>query len=646
MCGIAGIVTINEQIENADSIIKGMNDVQKHRGPDDEGIWLGKSAVFGHRRLSIIDLSENGRQPMTNEDGSLVLVCNGEIYNYQSLRQELEYKGHVFKSRTDIEVILHLYEEHGDDCVRHLVGMFAFGLWDVNTRRLLLARDRIGEKPLYYTRCGKLFCFASEIKALLQVPGVERRLDDEAVTCLLIYQSTPAPVTFLKDIRLLPPASTLIWQNNQIQLRRYWHIDFSAQKRKWKWNDAIQRYEELLKQSIKSCCLADVPVGVMLSGGIDSSTIAIHASLNRKDILTFCVGYEGDGRSDPEFQRASVVAKITGTKHYNIKFRPAGIALLPSIIKQYDQPFNVFPMLYAHQLSYEISKYVKVVLGGNGADEIFGGYRGYNQQLILERLLPVFRKFPSWIFSFLLRSWIFSFLSRDIRDRLPILPEIAKLPVAQIRSAFINAGGQRLASRLFTADYIKKFSEYLPWQLVNEYTAECSPRDYLDAVMYSDLMIYHQHGTTTIADVSGMSHGLEIRSPFLDHRLIEFAATLPHSMTVPHLFAPNKNKLIMKRALEPYLPRHLIYARKMGFGYNIDPRMLIRNEWRQVIDSYVLKGRYRDLGIFSEEGVRWGVEHSHAYAWMLLVFSIWSEMYLYGETEEAVTSRMTEILKR
>jgi asparagine synthase (glutamine-hydrolysing) len=604
-----------------------MNDVQRHRGPDGEGFWNDEQAYLGHRRLAIIDLTPNGKQPMTNEDGTIVLVCNGEIYNFPELRAGLVERAHRFTSKTDIEVIIHLYEEHGDECVQYLVGMFAFALWDARNKHLLLARDRVGEKPLHYARTPDGIAFASEIPALLMVPHVNRSLDAEALAASMIYASSPAPLTMFEGIRAVPPASRVTFDEGRLRVDRYWKIDCSR-ARTISEKAASEELDALFDRAVRGSLLADVPVGVLLSGGVDSSAIALHAARAGAEVEAFSVGYDSPAHPDPDLARARQVASHLHLPHREIRFAPVDLALLPGIVERYAQPFNVFPMLYADQLAEGVRQHVTVALGGNGADEAFGGYRGYNRQLVVGGVNALLARVPPWI-------------ARGVPfdgGRTARLQASAGEPIEERRGRSLDELSRFLGAALFTPEFASRAGGSSPGSFVAQYARECAPRDYLDTLMYSDLMVYHQHGTTVITDVSGMTHSLEIRAPFLDHRLLEFAFSLPRRLKVRSALRPNLNKYILKRTIGSALPHNVLYGRKYGFGYNIRFTELLQGPWRGVVDRFVRSGRYLELGIFSRRGVNWAIEHAPAEVWRLLVFAIWAELYVFGESAESIAS--------
>ena len=629
MCAISGLLTERLAPDAARRLVHEMNEAQRHRGPDGEGSWNDGRAYLGHRRLAIIDLTATGAQPMTNEDETVVLVCNGEIYNFHELRRGLVERGHRFKSQTDVEVILHLYEECGDDCVRSLVGMFAFAIWDTRRTRLLLARDRVGEKPLHYACTPTGIAFASEVPALLKIPDVDRALDEEALVASLIYPSSPAPLTMFAGIRSVPPASRVVVHDGRVRVDRYWAIDCSRTQNVGD-DAAREELDVLLEQAVRGALIADVPVGVLLSGGVDSSAIALHATRAGAGVQAFSVGYDSPEHPDPDLARARTVATQLNLPHREIQFASMDLALLPRIVQSYAQPFNVFPMLYADQLAEGVRRYVTVALGGNGADEAFGGYRGYNRQLVLGSMGALLSKIPTWVASAIPYDG----------GRVARLQASAGAAVEDRRGQSLDLLAVHLGAALFTPECSARARGFAPGRFVAQYARECGPREYLDTVMYSDLMVYHQHGTTVITDVSGMSHSLEIRAPFLDHRLLEFAFSLPRRQKVRSAFRPNLNKYLLKRTLNGTLPHDVLYGRKYGFGYNIGLQALLASAWRPVIDAFVRHGRYLELGLFSRRGAEWAIGHSPADAWRLLVFAIWAELYLFGESAEAIADRI------
>ncbi len=628
MCGINGLLSDRAPAEALASRVRAMNAVLRHRGPDGERCWTGDGVALGHRRLSIIDLSERASQPMSSPDGRLVLVCNGEIYNFRELRRE--FPDYPFVSETDVEVILPLYERYGERCVDHLVGMFAFALWDGTRRRLMLARDRIGEKPLYYAADGGTLAFSSEMKALLTLPWVDRGIDEAAVPFLMVYSSLPAPGTIYAGIRLLPPASYMLWQQGRRTVERYWRLDFSR-RRAWRWNDALAAYGDVLGNAVQSSLVADVPLGLMLSGGVDSSTIAALAMHQGGRIESFCLGADRDDRLDREFASAARAAALLGTQHSNIRYELPGLRDLPAILGHYDQPMSCMAALFVDRLAEVMRRRLAVVLSGNGGDEVFGGYRTYAGVVLRGALEGCAPRIPRGINGALPEAW---------RDRAEQFIVSSRHPIAARRGVTFSMLADARLARLATPAFARRWIGSDAGRPVVEASAECNPGSLLDATIYSDLMVYHQHGHAVIPDMAGMRHGLEIRSPFLNHKVVEFAATLPRAMLIPSALRASRTKEIAKRWLAAHLPRSFVYQRKVGFGETLEIERHFRLTWAAAIAELLLGGRYLELGIFARSGAQWALGHSYEATAILLSFAVWAELALFGETVQSLGDRL------
>jgi asparagine synthase (glutamine-hydrolysing) len=630
MCGIAGIVWADRDMPDARRLVSAMTARLRHRGPDGQGIWVGEKAALGQRRLSIIDLSENGRQPMASPDGALQLVCNGEIYNFKSLRKDVA-PGHAYRSDTDVEVILPLYKQLGASAVRNLVGMFAIGLWDEPRQSLLLARDRIGEKPLFYAEGEGQFAFASEIKALLELPWIDRRLDEEAVTHLFAYQSLPAPFTIYRGIRQLAPGELLVWKNGRTERSIYWRVDFARSNKTWTRDEALDTYGRLMREAVRGQLVADVPVGVMLSGGVDSTTIARLAKEQDAGIRTFCIGGAVNGREDEEQTRARAAAEILGTRHKTINFEAFTPRDLVRVLAHYDQPMSSFVALYADALAREMRAEVKVALSGNGADEVLAGNAAY------PRLSPI-------DMARRLAAPVAPYAARLLRHRCgePAhqLLTAARSGVARWRGEALTAAAQSLMSRLATDAFAMRWRNAEPGNAVEKVVAASNAQTMLQAAMLGDLLVCHQHGHSVIADMSGMAHGLELRSPFLDHRVVEFAASLQPAHLVGRLGRSADAKLIAKEHLRQVMPDALVSARKIGFGFGISLDRLLRSMWRPAIEPMLTEGRYLELGIFSAEGARWALQNSYFATCLLVSFAIFAEVQLFGSAPEELAQRL------
>lgn len=618
MCGISGLVTNNTDPAMAGHWIAEMNSALSHRGRDGSGTWVEEGVAFGHRRLSIIDLTEHAKQPIASSDGSCILVCNGEIYNYKELRHSLD--GYNFKSESDVEVILPLYQKFGVKCLSLLTGMFAFALWDRRFKTLFLARDRVGEKPLFYSVNNGCFAFSSEPKGLLCLPFIDKRINEEAIPLLLTHQSLPAPVTMYRGIHLVPPSSYIVWSSGNIRRERYWNLDFSQNAKSS--IDYNERYEALVYESVRDCATADVPVGVSLSGGVDSTTIALMVRKFDSDAATFSLdgGSDIEGCQHIEMERAQRAASLLGMRHDVIKYALPDLDRLPEILRQYDQPIWSLPILYSQNYARAVSSKVKVVLTGNGADEVFGGYAAYAK-------LPRRQKFGA------LTKYLPLALTNILGDRAPDLARFLQSthkPFWAWRGEAKTLLARTLMKRMCTEKFYKRWSEYEAGFLTNELAQECNPKSLVDVARFTDLMIDHQHGHALIPDISGMQNGLEMRSPFLNHNVIEFAASLPDAQTIPWPYKERNTKYIMKNYLSTKLPNDFVFAKKIGFGFDVNWDYYLFGAGSKPVRDILLKGNYLDLGIFSREGAEWALDFNRSARLILLCFAIWADSSIFG----------------
>lgn len=514
MCGICGI--INKDRSLVDEIaLKRMTGVIGYRGPDGQATYTDGHMGFGHRRLSIIDLSDNARQPMTNENGSVVIVFNGMIYNYKELTTSLRAKGHIFKSNSDTESIVHLYEEEGADCVKLLRGMFAFAIWDNNKKELILARDRVGEKPLVYAESGNSFLFASEPKSIIASGFLKAEIDPCALPYLFSYKNVPHPRTMFEGIYKLPPASIMVVNNTGSKMFKYWKPQVN-QKIDLDLEGAVTKLSFLIDESVKDRLISDVPVGAFLSGGVDSSIVAYFVNNNTTGMLkAFSVGFDGLGKGDAEFINAERVARKYNMEHHKISVDSNIIDEIRQVMWHYDEPFAIPEALVNMKFCREVRKSVKAVLVGDGADELFAGYSGYALWKILGDIDSFFLKHG------IARSLSFpalSFLSKIFASssiRMLTLTSKEKRPYLKRRVA------NRVENLIFSEELKRLIKGTDVGLTLEEIYAENSPAHLLDGILYTDLVYNDTHGVTVFSDVSGMSNGLEIRAPFLDHRIIE-----------------------------------------------------------------------------------------------------------------------------
>jgi asparagine synthase (glutamine-hydrolysing) len=528
-----------------------------HRGPDDEGLFHRGPVALAARRLSIIDLA-HGHQPIANEDGSVAVVQNGEIYNYRELKRELEGAGHSFATDCDTEVLVHLYEEQGEGFVERLRGMFAIALWDDRRRRLLLARDRFGIKPLYYRQVEGTLSFASELKAMLAQPGFSREIDPRAMAAYLAFNSIPAPMTIFTEARKLPPGYLLSWRDGAIEQRRYARprpvaVDRARSEPEGELADELR---EVLRDSIRAHLVADVPVGVLLSGGVDSGGItALAAAESRDPVKTFSIGFEEAGFD--ELSRARLVAERYGTDHHELVLRPDAVELLPKLVSSFDEPFGDSSALPTYLVSELAAGEVKVALSGEGGDELFGGYYTYVADLLAPRFgrlaalaAPLIERLPSRTDRVGLDYKAKRF-SRAAADPDPLLRHLGW---KEIFSA--NGRQELLGSRDPGWD---------PLDLYRERYAETGDAGLLARMQDVDLGIYLVDDLLVKTDRLSMAHSLELRVPFLDPRVAEFAFALPQALKVRG-FA---KKRLLRQALAPLLPKEIIQGRKQGFSIPI-----------------------------------------------------------------------------
>ena len=555
MCGIAGIASSDGSPDLG--AVERMSATLVHRGPDDEGLFHRGPVALAARRLSIIDLA-HGHQPIANEDGSVVVVQNGEIYNYRELKRELEGVGHRFATDCDTEVLVHLYEEHGEGFVERLRGMFAVALWDDRERRLLLARDRFGIKPLYYRYVGGTLSFASELKAMLAQPGFSREIDPQAMSAYLAFNSIPAPLTIFSEARKLPPGCLLSWRDGEVKQRRYARpspvpVD---QVRSESAGELADELREVLRDSIRAHLVADVPVGVLLSGGVDSGGLTALAAAESSDpVKTFSIGFEEAGFD--ELARARLVAERYRTDHHELVLRPDAVELLPKLIESFDEPFGDSSALPTYLVSELAAGEVKVALSGEGGDELFGGYYTYVANLLAPRVgrlaalaSPLIERLPS-------RTDRVGFDYKAKRfSRAAAIPDPLTRHLSW-KEIYAAAGRRQLLG--------SRDPGWDPFDLYRERYAETAGAEPLARVQDVDLGIYMVDDLLVKTDRLSMAHSLELRVPFLDQRVAEFALALPTAQKVRG-FA---KKRLLRRALAPLLPREIVHGRKQGFSIPI-----------------------------------------------------------------------------
>jgi len=551
VCGIAGIWQAHAPVDAA--LLDRMRDALTHRGPDDANSYISPDGRvgLGHRRLSIIDLSRAGLQPMCNEDRTVWLVFNGEIYNFRELRRELEGKGHCFASHTDSETIIHAYEEWGTKCVEHLRGMFAFAIWDEKQERLMLARDRFGIKPLYYFEDGEQLLFGSELKALMAHPQLPREIDRSAIYDYLTFGYIPTPKTIYNGVHKLPLASMLVRDREGTRISRYWDIAFAPGQ--YSEASALEMVRHELGDAIGSQTVSDVPFGVLLSGGLDSSTVA--ATLARtlgQDIRTFSVGFDVERHSEVEYSR--LVANELGTQHNELTVELGGLdEALKQVVGSYDEPFGDGSAIPTRRLCDMVRQQVKVVLSGDGGDEVFAGYRWYGRWLEEQNKTAWWRNVPAPLREMARRSAP-AYLKTRRLGRLLLLTPLEQY----VRNIGIFTRPEK--QLILASEFEKSFKDYDElWSVRAHWRDDLDP---LSAMQYLDMHTYLPDDILTKVDRASMAVGLEVRPPLLDHQLSERVATLPPNM----LWRDGSGKHIMRQAIEPLLPEKVLSRGKQGFS--------------------------------------------------------------------------------
>lgn len=637
MCGIAGIIGSPSQ----DGRIKRMLDALRHRGPDDVGTYSGAGAILGQRRLSIIDVA-GGRQPIANEDETKWVICNGEIYNYQELRKELAAKGHCFSTLSDSEVILHLYEEVGEHCVERLRGMFAFAIWDAKNRVLFAARDRLGQKPFYFVQRGREFAFASEIKGLLAWDPLLAELDPEALDQYLTLRIIAPPRSMFRQINKLAPAHALRFSVERgVQTWRYWNLDYEP-KLDGSEDDLVDELEARLIECLKLHMVSDVPVGAFMSGGVDSTLIVamLMRHVSNEPLRTFSMGLPYEQFDEAPYAR--MLAQKYETRHHETVVRPSLIETLPKLVWHLDEPSDPLSVC-SYSIAQIASEHVKVVVGGDGGDELFGGYDRYygNRYASHYALLPhVVRRFL-----------IGPFLDR-LSDGTWYKSRSHQLKWLQTLS-FLE-GGRRYARSLsyfyFRPELKKNLYGPVMGEAINRFDAEssiCAPfaaakaTDVVDRMLYADSQVRLPDHSAMILDRMTMAHGLEARSPFMDHELAEFAAHLPSALKV----RGRSLRYVQMRLAERYLPRAILHRPKQGFSSAL-PYML-REEYQIMFNVFLKDSRLAGDGLLRQSAVerllaahRTGkIDHGNR-LWLLVNSELWYRMFVLGESQAQIAEEL------
>jgi asparagine synthase (glutamine-hydrolysing) len=634
MCGITGWINLKRSKnspEESKAVLHRMCETIVRRGPNSEGLWMDETVALGMRRLSVIDL-ETGDQPVFSEDKSVVVMMNGELYNYREVRADLEKRGHKFVTRTDTEIVPHLYQEYGDEFVDHINGMFAIALWDTRRKRLVIARDRFGEKPLYYGVFGSRLIYASEPKAMLAHPAMKPVIDLDGLRQYLSYDYVPAPNSIYKGVSKLPAAHVLTIENGEVKTRRYWNQTFQKPALvQGSSADLVEKASELkvlLSDAVRMRLVSDVPLGILLSGGIDSSTVAAFAVQHANErVKTFSIGFEEDSFDESKYAR--MVARHLNTEHYEEKLSAATAGDLISDIGTWlDEPLSDGSLIPTYLLSRFVRKHVTVALGGDGGDEIFAGYPMY----FAHRVAGAYNSVPRFIRSGLIEPVV---------NRLPVSTKNISLDFKAKR--FVRGASFDVVKRhhswfgSFAAD--EQHGLLLPDILAatdddiyrgpREMLALCDASDEIEQMQFLDMNFYMAEDILTKVDRAAMSVSLETRAPFLDPRVAQFAASLP----LEYKLRGNKGKYILKKAVEGLLPKAILNRPKKGFGIPIAE--WLKGRLNPLMHDLLAPERLRTQGLFDPRFVeKMIIEHEtgrashHKQLWTLLVFQLWCDNFL------------------
>ncbi len=620
MCGICGFNW------NDSELIGRMNNVIVHRGPDQDGTYCCDDVSFGHRRLSIIDLSEHGRQPMFNEDGSICLVFNGEIYNFQQLREELTTKGHTFSSDSDSEVIIHAYEEYGVKALDKLQGMFAFAIYDKKQKTIFLARDRVGIKPLYYYHKDGKLVFASEIKAILEDKTIAREINHQALYDYIGFEFVPAPDTMFRDIFKMPAGHYMVLQDGQSQLKQYWDVSFQQQRSWSSYDDAVEQLRSLLDASVKSHLISDVPLGVFLSGGLDSSTLV--AMMRRHisgPLKTFTIGYHDKSFSELDYARQ--VAEYFDTDHQVLMLDNINADYVEKTLYHLDEPMTDLSTVPLYLLCKQAREHVTVCLSGEGADESFAGYDRFKAS----KLNLFFNILPDVVKKQIVGRIIARLpdqpQKKGMINMLKRFVEGANLPSEgkHLRWQYFSSESQ---NRALFSDSFKSKTVFDPFRLIREYSDRCDASDRINEEVYLDMRFMMTDSVLMKVDKMSMASSLEVRVPLLDHVLVEFLASLPGDWKLKGF----ETKHVFRSALEGLLPDNIVHRGKQG--YSLPVKHLLRGELKQYMvsllnESPVIRENMNINYVNRLVQEHCDMVHNHNHVlWALMNVAIWHNRFL------------------
>ena len=625
MCGIVGLVRNNGKAID-EQLLSRMCDAIRHRGPDDDGFYVNGPVGLGMRRLAIIDL-KSGKQPIHNQDRSSWIVFNGEIYNYLELREKLEKLGHTFYTNSDTEAIVHAYDQYGADCPKHLRGMFAFAIWNETNQELFLARDRVGKKPLLYAQIEGDLVFGSEFSSLLLHPQISRDVNLEALDHYLSFMCIPAPMTAYRAIRKLEPGNWLRWRKGEVTTERYWKPDFSK-KLKIDEQEAGEQTVEILRDSVRCRLMSEVPLGAFLSGGIDSSAVvALMSQESSERIKTFSIGF--DEQDFSELHHARRVAEHVGADHHEFVVRPDAVEVLPLLVEHYGEPYADSSAVPTYYVARETRKHVTVALNGDGGDESFAGYERYAAMQLAER----YRKLPSFLRESVIQEVVARVPASELgRGRVKAFKrfvQAASLPKVDRYMRWMSTFNSDLKTSLYSDSFRQELRGNQPVDLLRPWFAHVNGSGIVDAALQADIMTYLPNDLLVKVDIATMAVSLEARSPFLDHHLIEFAASLPEKFKLRGL----TTKYLLKKILRKLLPSENLSRRKMGFGVPIGH--WFRGTMQPFLREVLLSERAVSRGLFKPEVVRSLIDqharserdHSHQ-LWTFLMLELWFQRFI------------------
>ncbi len=623
MCGICGIYNFDPYQTVSPDLLKAMTDTLIHRGPDEEGFYISGSIGLGHRRLSIIDLA-GGHQPMTNEDQTVWVVFNGEIYNFGELQDQLIQKGHIFQTRSDTEVIVHLYEEQGEKCFQYLRGMFAIAIWDQREQKLLLARDRVGEKPLFYFYDGSRFIFASEMKAILKVSDIPKEIDLEALSDYFSFLYIPVPKSIFKSIRKLRPGHYMVISNRSIREVEYWDIHFARtyERTEKEWCEKIL---EVYREAIRGQLMSDVPLGAFLSGGVDSSSVvALMSELTGKPVITSSIGFDEKEFNELDYAR-QVVARFN-TNHHEEIVRPDAAGIIEKLAWHYDEPFADSSAIPTYYVSKVARKHVTVALSGDGGDENFAGYRRYyfdKRENRFRAILPLSIRRP--IFGTLAALYPKAdWAPRIFRGKATF----ESLACSPLEGYFLSMSAFRpkMKMRLLHPEIRKKLAGYDSLEVFRYYYDRADTEDPLSRIQYLDIKTYLTDDILVKVDRASMANSLEVRVPLLDYKFMELVATIPSSLKL----RGRTGKYIFKKALEGILPDGILNRKKMGFAVPL--AHWFRTDLKEMAQEVIFARNGEDLLDKTTIDQIWkehqrGLRDHATELWALLMFRIWQQKF-------------------